>query len=208
MTAFIGWVDPNIGGTPQKRGEPGVAAGGLVREFVQCWAKKTTDGNGTIYFLAEIPSDAIIIELRLLADALTGATSMDLGLAKIDPSLANIGGANQTAATYYAGASASGLPNSTPVDAGAIFVSALDIHAGYALGSEIDLLRGSSANLTTQTVTAGTNPGFLIYNYKVWALLGFTDPKWKEDSYALIMRLNTAGSAAGNLALRGRFIQG
>lgn len=205
-TAFIGWVDANVGATPQKRGEPGLAAGGLVRGFVQSWAKKTTDGNGTIYFVSQIPSDAIITSLLLLQDALTGLTSLDVGLYKGDKGLASLGGPSSTTADYNAGASTSGLPNSTPVDAGAIFESAFDSHAGLAQGSERNVL----TNLPVQTVTTlgATTNGFLNYGLKIWALLGFTDPKWKEDSYVIGVRLNTAGSAAGNFVLRGNWIQG
>ena len=68
MAAFIGWADGNVGALPQKRGEAGVAAGGRFFKGVQSWAKKSTDGNGTIYFLAEIPSDAIITEDAAVAE--------------------------------------------------------------------------------------------------------------------------------------------
>ena len=206
MTAFIGWVDANVAATPQKRGQPGLCAGGMERGFVQSWTKKTTDADGTIYFVSEVPSDALITSLLFFQDAIAGLTSLDVGLFKIDPGLSNLGGASQTAAAYYAGASVAGLPNSTPVDAGAIFVSGLDSHLGYAQGSEYNAL----SYIATETVTTlgATTNGLLNYGLKVWELLGFTDPKWKEDSYAIGVRLNTAGAAAGNLVLRGRWIQG
>ncbi len=50
--------------------------------------------------------------------------------------------------------------------------------------------------------------GMLNFGTKLWQLLGFTDPKWKSDNYVLGCRLNTAGSAAGNIVVRGRYIQG
>ena len=207
MTAFIGWIDSNIGTTPpSKRGQPGLCAGGLERGFVQSWTKKTTDADGTIYFVAEVSSDALIVSLLLNNEVIAGMSSLDVGLFKIDPSLPNLGGSSQTAAKYYAGASVSGLPNSTPVDAGAIFVSALNASGGYLQGSEYNAM----SYIATQTVTTlgATTNGLLNYGKKVWELLGFTDPKWKDDSYAIGVRLNTAGSAAGNLVLRGRYIQG
>lgn len=203
--AFIGWADPNVGAIPQKRNSPARVAFGLSREFCQSWAKATTDGNGTIYFIAEIPSDAILTSLLLNNDALAGATSADLGIYKIDKSLSNLGTVSSTAADYFAGASATGLENSTPVDAGAVLMSAQDISAGNANGSE----KNGLSNIDVQTVTtkgAATN-GKLNFGKKVWELLGFTDPKWKDDSYAIGLRLNTAGSAAGNLVLRGRWVQ-
>lgn len=211
MAAFIGWVDANVGATPQKRGEAGVAAGGRFFKGIQTWTKKTTDANGTIYFLAEIPSDAIITELKLMNDALSGATSADVGLFEVDPGLQNLGGANQTAAQYFAGSPAGGVPVTVAapkIDAGAVYMSAVSIAAGNAITAPLDLINGASSNLTTQTVTAATNPGLLILNYKLWNLLGFTDPKWKSDSYTLGLRLNTAGSATGNLAVPYSYIQG
>jgi hypothetical protein len=210
-TTFIGWADGSVGALPQKRGEAGVVTGGRIFKGTQAWAKKTTDGNGTIYFLAEIPSDAIITEIKLMNDALTGASSADEGIIEIDPGLSNLGGANQTAAQYYAGSPAGAVPVTVAapkIDAGAIFMSANDISAGNTAASAKDVLFGSSANIASQTVTAASNPGLLIYNYKLWALLGFTDPKWKSDSYALGLRLNTAGSAAGNLAVPYSYVQG
>ncbi len=206
MAAFIGWIDANVGATPQKRGQVGLAAGGFVRGFVQSWAKKTTDGDGTIYFISEVPSDAIITSLLYLQDAITNLPSMDVGLYKVDPGLQNLGGATTTTALYRAAASTTGTPNSTPVDAGLIFETALDSHSGYAQGSERNVL----TNLPVQTVTTlgATTGGFLNYGLKIWQLLGFTDPKWKEDSYVIGIRLNTAGANAGNMALRGLWIQG
>lgn len=205
MAAFIGWVDANVGGLPQKRSSAALVAGGMTREFGQAWTKATTDGNGTIYFIAEIPSDAIMYSLLLNNDALTGASSADLGLYKIDKSLSNLGTVSQTAADYNAGCSVAGLPNSTPVDAGAIYMSAVDISSGKANGSE----QNGLANIDVQTVTTlgATTNGKLNFEKKTWELLGFTDPKWKDDSYVVGLRLNTAGSAAGNLLVRGRFVQ-
>lgn len=206
--AFIGWVDPNVGNLPQKRGEPGIAAGGLVREFWQSWTKKTTDGNGTIYFLSEIMSDALIASLDLYNDALAGCTSVDFGIFEIDRSLSNLGTVDQTAADYYAGSPVGGIPTVAlpKIDAGAIFASAVDIHLTNAQGAPLNVL----SNIVLQTITTqgSAASGFLAYGMKLWQLLGFTDPKWKSDSYAIGMRLNTAGSAAGNLALKGRYIQG
>jgi hypothetical protein len=153
-------------------------------------------------------SDALISELLLYNDAISGLTSMDIGLFEIDRSLSNLGTVDQTAADYYAGSPVGGIPTVAlpKVDAGAIFLSAYDAHLGNAQGSPYNAL----ANLVVQTVTTqtGATNGFLNYGLKLWQLLGFTDPKWKSDSYAIGMRLNTAGSASGNLVLKGRYIQG
>jgi len=206
MAAFIGWIDPNVGGTPIKVGKAGIVAGALGSGFVQSWAKKTTDGDGSIYFIAEINADAIIRSLKFNCDAITGLTSMDVGIYKIDPSLPSGGGPSATAANYHAGCSVAGLPNSTPVSAGAIFLSANDPHSGAAIGSEIDCL----AYLLTETVTTlgATTNGLLNFSKKIWELLGFTDPKWADARYVIGVRLNTAGSAAGNMVLRGEYLEG
>ena len=206
MAALIGWVDGNVGAVPQKRGKVGIAAGGLYRKAITAWTKATTDGNGTLYFIQEIPSDAIIADLLLNADAITGLTSASIGLFKVDPSFPAGGGPNTTLTNYYAGASTTGLPNSTLVDASAIFMALTNISGGYAEGSELN----AKSALVTQTITtlgAATN-GFLNYGKKVWELLGYTDPKWKDDSYAIGMYVATAGSASGNLVLKSGWIQG
>lgn len=213
MAAFIGWVDASVGATPQKRGEPGVVTGSIMRKGVQTWAKKTTDGNGTIYFAQQVPSDAIITEVKLLNDALSGATSADVGIFEIDPSLQNLGGPSTTVGNYYAATPSNGsTPSSTnpKVDAGNLYMSAVSIASGNPITAPLDLVFGSSSNLATQTITTAgaANPGLLILEYKLWALLGYTDPKWKSDAYALGLRLNTAGSAAGNIALICSWVQG
>lgn len=206
MAAFIGWIDASVGALPQKRGEPGLAAGGHVFEFAQSWAKKTTDGNSSIYFITQIPSDAILTSLLFNMDAIANLTSQSFGIFKGDKSLSNLGTVSATAADYYAGASTTGLPNSTPVDASAILMAATDTHGGYALGSELNAM--SAVSVQTITTLGATTNGLLNLGLKVWQLLGFTDPKWKEDSYLIGSLLTTAGSNAGNMALRGRWIQG
>ncbi len=206
MAALIGWADGNVGAVPQKRGKVGIAAGGLYRKAIVAWAKATTDGDGTLYFLTEVPSDAIMAKMQFNCDALTGLTSASFGLFKIDPSFPAAGGPNTTITNYRAGASTTGTPNSTPVDASAIFMALTNVSGGYAEGSELNAMSA----LVVQTITtlgAATN-GFLNYGKKVWELLGFTDPKWKEDSYAIGMYCATAGSAAGNLVLKAEWIQG
>lgn len=208
MAAFIGWIDSFVGGTPIKVGKQGVVMGAIVDGFTQAWTKKTTDANGTIYFIAEINADAIIFDLKLYNDALSGATSADIGLFLVDPGLPSGGGPSATVANYYAGYPTSGTPSGTNalVDAGNIFMTATDISAGSAEGSARDAL----ANLVVQTITTlgATTNGFLNYSKKIWELLGMTDPKWASAKYAIGLRLNTAGAATGNLVLRGQWIEG
>jgi hypothetical protein len=204
MAAFIGWVDPNVGGTPVKRGQASIVAGGTFRKFAQSWTKATTDGNGTIYGLVEIPADGVLESLKLMNDALSGATSADFGLYELTTC------APGSTAAVNAGSGTGTIPTQSQVDAGAILMSAADISAGHAVTAPLDILNGASSNLSAETVTSlgGTAKGLLVWGMKVWQLLGFTDPKWKSDSYLLGMRLNTAGSATGNLAIVGGFIEG
>jgi hypothetical protein len=208
MTAFIGWVSAQVGGTPIKVGYAGQVMGANMCAFVQSWTKKTTDGNGTIYFLNTINNDALMHSLKFNSDALSGCTSVDCGLFNVDPSLPEGGGPNQTAATYYTGYPTSGTPSGTNafVDAGAIFMSAVSFASGFAEGSEQDGL--SNINVQTTSNLGGATLGFLNYGYKIWQLLGTPDPKWIPAKLAIGVRLNTAGSATGNLVIRGTYVEG
>ena len=206
MAAFKGWIDANVGALPQKRGFPSVAAGGLIRSFCQSWAKKTTDGDGSLYFVAEVPSDAILTSLLFNMDAIASLTSQSFGIFKLDKSLSNLGTVSSTSSDYYAGASTTGTPNSTPVDASAILCAATDTHNGYAVGSELNCL--SAVPVQTITSLGAATYGMLNFGIKLWQLLGFTDPKWKDDSYIIGSLLTTAGANAGNMVLRGTWLQG
>ena len=201
MAALYGWVDANVGATPTKRGEASIVTGGNDGSFCVAWTKKTTDGNGTVYLITALPSDAILFDVQLNSDSISGMTSMDVGFYEVDGTFQG-----PTAAPGNAGAGTGAIQTQNKVDAGAILVSAQDYSAGKAIGSEQKLF----GNIGTQTVTtlgAATN-GLLNFGLKLWQLLGYTDPKWKSDSYALGVRLNTAGSTAGNLVIRGSYIQG
>lgn len=184
--ATIGWADANLSATPVKRGDPSRIAGADVCELLQPWVKATADGNGSIYYLANLPADAVITDLSLLNDALMGCTSVDIGVYRLNR--------DGTVANTAVGAGAgSGGAKSDGSDAGAIFASAVDISGGNAAGSPKNML------LALTIANTGV---------KLWSLLGFTDPKLKDDRYILGMRLNTAGAATGNLSLKARFAQG
>lgn len=184
--AFLGWPDANLSGTPVKRGDPSKIAGAQDYEILQPWVKATTDGSGTIYYLANLPADAVVSAIELLNDALAGATSADIGVYRLNR--------DGTVANTAAGAgAASGGAKSDGSDGGAIFASAVDISGGNAAGSKKDML-------TTLSIA---NRGV-----KLWTVLGFTDPKLKDDRYILGLRLNTAGAATGNLAVRVSYAQG
>ena len=182
--ATIAWADPNLSAQPVQQGQVAAMSGAEVKEFVQSWAKVAGDGNQTTYYLAALPADAIMVELKLNNAALTGATSADLGLYRLN--------ADGSVANTIAGATTGGAL-STGADAGNLFQSAIDISSAHAIGSELN-------GLTSYTLAN--------LNQKLWNALGFTDPKLADGVYVLGLRLNTAGSAAGALVVRGRWIQG
>lgn len=184
--ATLAWPDPNRGANPVKRGNAALVTGGLVRQLAQAWAKAAADGNGTIYYLAALPADAIMEAAALCNDALAGCTSVDLGLYRFKDD-----GSVQT--NTAGGGAGTGGAKSDGSDAGAVFISAMDISAGFAIGSDKNGL---------------LNYGHANFGKKIWELLGFTDPKLKDDIYILGLRLNTAGAAVGNLSVRARWIQG
>jgi hypothetical protein len=176
MSATIGWVDSALSANPPKRGQTSKVAGSQVREFAQNWEKATGDGDGSIYYLAALPADAVLTGIKLNADALTGCTDVDLGIYKLNDD-----------GTIVDTAKSDG---SSAAD---ILVNGWDPHSGAGMGSDKD----GMADLDISNL-----------GVKLWNLLGFTDPKLKNEVYILGLRLNTAGSAAGTLAIRGRFAQG
>lgn len=184
--AFIGWPDANLSASPIKRGDPSRISGAQVYELQQPWTKATTDGDGSFYWLANLPSDAVITSVELLNAALAGCTSVDLGFYRLDRNGAPVNVAVGAAA-------ASGGAKSDGSDGGAILASAVDINAGNAAGSPKNMLLALSI----------ANTGVML-----WKLLGFTDPKLKDDRYVLGMRLNTAGAATGALSVKVRYLQG
>jgi hypothetical protein len=184
--AFIGWPDANLSNLPLKRGDPSRIAGAETYELLQPWTKLTTDGDGTIYYIALISADAVFTALELLNAALAGCTSVDIGLYRLDRNGVPV----NTAAGAAAG---SGGAKSDGSDAGALFASAVDINAGNAAGSPKNMMLAVSIANTGK---------------KLWELLGFTDPKLMDSRYVLGVRLNTAGAATGALALKARYAQG
>ena len=176
MAAVIGWASSDLSGTPVKRGQTSKVAGAEARGFVQAFAKAAADGDGSIYYLAEIPASAVLQSLLLNNAALAGCTDVDLGFYKLhdDGTITDDAKSDATSGAD-------------------LLTNGADIAAGKAIGSDLNGL----ASL-----------GIANLGKKVWELLGFTDPKLKNESYILGLKLNTAGAAAGALAVRGEFVQG
>lgn len=174
--AAVGWASSDLSGQPVKRGQSSKVAGAQERAFAQSWSKVAGDGDGSIYYVAEIPASAVFIGIAINNVALAGATSWSLGFYKLNDD----GTISDTA-------------KSDGTSGAALLMSAQDLNAGKAIGSDQDGL----ADL-----------GITNVGKKVWELLGFTDPKLKNDSYILGLKLTTAGAAAGGISVRGRFVQG
>lgn len=157
------WVDTAV--EAGKKGNPGNVMPGRVFAFACTFEVAAADDDGSVFKLAKVGANMIPYELMLNCDAITGFTSADLGLYK---------------------------ENGVEADKN-IFMSAHDINAGAAIGSEIDGLHDLGVD----------NIG-----KKVYELLGLTDATRAEDSYVLALTANTIGSAAGTISVRGLFIQG
>ncbi len=75
----------------------------------------------------------------------------------------------------------------------AVLMSAVDLNAGKANGSE-------------QNGLVAVAIGDL--SKKVWELLGYATPEASDGDYALCLTFTTAGTAAGNIVVRGSYILG
>jgi hypothetical protein len=124
------------------------------------------DSDGSIYRLFKVNGNMIPVQIDINCDAITGASSYDLGLYN---TLEN-GGAVQ--------------------DANA-FMSAIDISAGAAIGSEKN-------GLVSMTIA---NIGKEVYE-----LAGDADAT-PEMEYDLALTANTVGSGSGTIAVRAIFVK-
>lgn len=156
------WVNPNI--EAGSIANVGNVMPGKVFAFAQTFEVGASDGNGSIYKLAKIDSNLIPLKLEINCDALAGATDIDIGFYK---------------------------ENGVVVDKD-VLLDGADIHAGAALGSEINGLGSLGVD----------NIG-----KKVYELLGKTSAD-KDTGYILAITANAASTAAGTISVRGLFIQG
>lgn len=175
MASISAWVDANV--VAGKRGQSSKVVGGRQVHFAATYAKLgAADGNGSVLAFALLPSNAVLTSLLMNSDALTGFSSVSAGYYRLD----------RDGQTFLDTAKSDGT------SAKAILFAAADLSAGFAVGSDKNLLTAVAiADLVK----------------KVWELLGFTDPKSKDDSYVLALTCPTAGTAAGNITLKGSYIQ-
>jgi len=176
MTALKAWVDANV--VAGKKGQSSKVAGTFVSEFSQTYTKQgAADGDGSVLAFILIPADAVLLELKMLSAALTGFSSVSCGFYKLDTD----------GQTFLDTAKSDGT------SASAVLQALADLSAGFAVGSEHDLM-------SAWTIA---NRG-----KKVWELLGYTDPKNVDGSYVLALTAATSGTATGAINIRGRYIQG
>lgn len=178
MASISAWVDANML-VPGKRGQPSKVEGSIERRFCMTYEKLgSADGDGSVLGLVLLPANAVMTSLLLNNDALSGATSVSLGLYKID---------QHDGQTFLDTAKSDGTSGK------AVYMSAADISAGKANGSEQNGLAAMDiADLPK----------------KAWELLGYTDPKLVNTKFALCLTLTTAGTAAGTITVRGNYILG
>lgn len=156
------WVNADV--EAGKPGNPGNIMPGQIFGFACTFEIAAADDDGSIYKVAQIPANLIPLQIKMNSDAIANATSYDFGFYK---------------------------ENGVEADKD-ILMAAHDINAGFAMGSELDLMHDLAIDKIGK---------------KVWEILGLT-VNTKEENYILAFTANTVGTAAGTISVRGLFIQG
>lgn len=138
--------------------------GGDLVSLAGTFEVAAADSDGSIYRLFKVNKNMVPIKIEINCDAMTGSTSWDLGLYDT----LELGGA--------------------VVDANC-FMSAVDLSAGKAMGSE----QNGLAALPIATIGKQV--------YEVAALTSDTGPA----EYDVALTANTVGSAAGTVSIRAIF---
>lgn len=161
-----------------KKGQASKVTGNNVTEFAAKYSK-----------LGAADGDGSILAFALLpADAV---------LTKLEFTAAALAGFSSVSVGLYKldvdGQTFLDTAKSDGTSAKAILLAAADLSGGFAVGAEKNCL----------TAVAIGDQG-----KKLWELLGYTDPKSIDGSYVLALTAGTSGTAAGDMFLRGRYIQG
>lgn len=154
----------NVEKVADKLVNPASFQGASLNGFVVTTEKLAGDTDGTKLFIAVLKSTMIIKELLYLGESLTGMTSVDIG--------------------FY-------TTKLVEVDDD-ILAAAVDLNAGAARGSEVNLL---------------SNVSLADVEKPIWELLGKTIDN-REESYVLALTFNTGGTATGTMSFLGEIIQG
>lgn len=157
------YVDANI--VAGKNTNPAFSQGAALMAAVATVEVAAADDNGSVYrFFKGVPGDLILISAKLACDAITAATDYDLGLYQT-----NLGAV---------------------VDKDC-FADGIDISAGYAFGSEKEMVvTVDPANIQKRIYEIG---GHTIVT--------------RKHSYDIALTANTVGSAAGTISIRALFLQ-
>ncbi len=175
MASISAWIDADV--VAGKRGQASKVSGAAERGFSATYEKLgAADGDGSVLGIIEIPANAVLKSLLLNNDALTGCTSASLGYYR-----------KAKDGTFTDDAKSDGTSGK------AVLMSAVDINAGKANGSEQN-------GLTTVDIADLAK--------KVYELLGWTVATKVDEDFVLALTLTTAGTAAGTITLRGTYIQG
>lgn len=123
MASISAWIDANV--VAGKRGQASKVVGGRTVNFSATYEKLgTADGDGSILGFALLPSNAVLTSLLFNADALTGFSSVSVGLYKL----------SRDGQTFLDTAKSDGT------SAKAILKALTDLSAGFAIGSESNCL--------------------------------------------------------------------
>ena len=176
MASISAWTDANLVGQPPKRAASYKVVGTHTREFVSPYAK-----------LGAADGNGSILGFALIpSDAvLTELKLLSDALAGFTSVSVGLYRLDRDGQTFLDTAKSDGT------SAKAILLALTDMNAGSAVGSERDCMAA--------VVIADRAK-------KVWELLGFTDPKLVDQSYVIALTCATAGTAAGNIVVRGRYI--
>lgn len=139
--------------------------GGGVVAIACTFEVAAADDDGSVYRFAKLSKNLVPLELKMLSDAIAGITSASVGLYK---TIENGG---------------------TVVDADK-FLTATDIHGGYARGSELNCL---------------ASIGIDEVDEQIWELAGETYEEDADAEYDLALTAVVGPSAAGTISFFGLF---
>ena len=77
MAVLNKWVDTDL--EAGRKSNPAISPGGQVREMTITFEVAVADDNLSIFKLARIPANAVIVSALLNNDAISGSTDWDLG---------------------------------------------------------------------------------------------------------------------------------
>lgn len=157
------YVDASI--VAGKNTNPAFSQGAQVMGAVSTFEVAAADSDGSIYRLFKgVSGDLILISALLACDAITGSTAWDFGVYET-----NLG----------------------PVVDADCFAANVDIAAGFAFGSEKNLL----ASLPVENIQK-----------RIYEVAGHTIAT-RKHSYDLALTADTVGSAAGTVSVKALFLQ-